>query len=891
MKKSLHFRRNLLLLVLLLPSLWATAQTVRYVAPGGSNTSNNCTLPGSPCSTIGYALSVASPGDIIDLAAGTYTEVNTVAKANLTIQGAGAASTTVRASTNSIQPVFSLNANGITFKNLTLSNAGAMNGGIWANGATSGLTVENVHFTKIGTPTGALAGSQGSGIRFMNTFSGLTVRNCVFSSAYVGTTSGSSGIAAAPGAGSLSNLSIQNSQFQNLFIGFWSPVPVNGLTITGNTFGPMDIEDAFSGSSAIYMGDLVGGIQNVKVENNTFNSCTRGFYINSYSNNGQANSVVYNVEISKNTFTNTIWSSPIRILTSSDATVETLRIDENVINQNIKNDFTDGLAMIDLRQATKSASTQEDNISIRRNCINFTGGPYDKSTWGILLRGKTFKVNILENVLSGGNVGGATPNAPGSSGIVVQTNFEAPFGAMPADARIEVANNYINGFENGLIFYDRETNTPGGIPDGATVRVQQNHLSSNTVAIRSGAGAGIAAPSNWFGGNPSALVSGNVAVSSALSSPVDLDPAACKNGFQPSLIGVTGQTIVIGNQDFTPGTLDGTDLGAACDGSVLRSDFTIRNEAPNPGNYFLQRISVTGPNASRYFIPGLSNLPGTLPYSQYGFTLTYVGSNSVCTTCIDTVVIEVREYMSPSSFTTITHKFAIKAVSKPNPVATLTVSDTSGANNDNFLCAPGTPVRLSAGGGSSFLWNTGESDPQIVARPNSSSSYTVTVTENGCSSTASAQIEVGTAISVNSVIRNTCQGGSTGLINLTVSGGTPAYTFLWSNGTTTEDLSNIAGGSYRVAVSDGRGCKVENTFSVVAAPSPTLAVATPEGVCAGAPLSVSLTPSEAMRINYRLGNGEVVSLSTQDNSSRSVSFSFVPENARSAREVSAGPYR
>ena len=58
----------------------------------------------------------------------------------------------------------------------------------------------------------------------------------------------------------------------------------------------------------------------------------------------------------------------------------------------------------------------------------------------------------------------------------------------------------------------------------------------------------------------------------------------------------------------------------------------------------------------------------------------------------------------------------------------------------------------------------------------------------------------------------------TGSIDITISGGVSSYSFLWSNGSTTEDLSNVLAGTYYLQVSDANSCILLDTF-VITEPS------------------------------------------------------------------------
>lgn len=104
-----------------------------------------------------------------------------------------------------------------------------------------------------------------------------------------------------------------------------------------------------------------------------------------------------------------------------------------------------------------------------------------------------------------------------------------------------------------------------------------------------------------------------------------------------------------------------------------------------------------------------------------------------------------------------------------------------------------------------YIWSNGESTSEIYDL--APGNYRVTVSDAlGCTDWASVDIDDSTPPTIRIDGTNTTCDQDNGQVSTTVSGGTMPYTYRWSNGATTSDLSDVSDGTYRVTVTDANGC-------------------------------------------------------------------------------------
>jgi gliding motility-associated-like protein len=129
-----------------------------------------------------------------------------------------------------------------------------------------------------------------------------------------------------------------------------------------------------------------------------------------------------------------------------------------------------------------------------------------------------------------------------------------------------------------------------------------------------------------------------------------------------------------------------------------------------------------------------------------------------------------------------------------------------------LICDGSAEAVITGGAGPyTFLWNTGATSQVIFPLP--PGTFTVTVTDgNGCTVAASGDVGEPPVIVLDFQVQNQCSGSANASINAT--GGTPPFTYEWSNGATGQHVSGLAQGVWFVTVTDANGCKKDTSVTV-----------------------------------------------------------------------------
>jgi len=135
------------------------------------------------------------------------------------------------------------------------------------------------------------------------------------------------------------------------------------------------------------------------------------------------------------------------------------------------------------------------------------------------------------------------------------------------------------------------------------------------------------------------------------------------------------------------------------------------------------------------------------------------------------------------------------------------VSCFGGSNGYIYVTTFGTQGNVnydwSAGGG------TNEDPGGLIA-----GTYDLVYTDSlGCNNSLSAVVDEPNILAFSETVINENTGGD-GSINVTITGGTPPYNYLWTNSATTQNISGLVAGSYGCTVTDANNCITQTTILV-----------------------------------------------------------------------------
>lgn len=324
---------------------------------------------------------------------------------------------------------------------------------------------------------------------------------------------------------------------------------------------------------------------------------------------------------------------------------------------------------------------------------------------------------------------------------------------------------------------------------------------------------------------------------------------------------------------------------------VTANAFPVVSVSPNTTICSGSNTTLTAGGASTYTwspTTGLSNPSISNPVANPTATTTYVVSaNTSCGLATASVVVDVQSSLTPSisgntsicaggstsltaaggsTYSWSNGSTATSITVSPTTNTTYTLSAMNGSCTGtasiavnvtsnitaaivpgNSTICPGSPMTLTASGGSSYSWSTTETTATINVAPATTTTYSVTVFSGSCSSTASVTLTISNNLTATiNGPTNICAGGSA---TLTTSGGS---TYLWSTTETTNSINVTPTGTttYSVLTSAGT-CTASASVTVNVGANVTASITGTDTICGGS--STTLSASGASNYAWNTG--------------------------------------
>ncbi|OEK07022.1 hypothetical protein BFP71_05025 [Roseivirga misakiensis] len=423
------------------------------------------------------------------------------------------------------------------------------------------------------------------------------------------------------------------------------------------------------------------------------------------------------------------------------------------------------------------------------------------------------------------------------SGGVSPYSFLWSNGALTEDLSGVTAGNYsvVITDANGCTLNDSFTITQPSSPLTKTEAVQQitcNGAADGIINLTVSGGAG-PYTFNWSNGSTAEDLSGLTAGSYTV---VITDNNGCTITdtyaiTDPPVLTLTSSATDVSCFSAGDGAIDITPVGGEGPYTFAWSNGATTEDLSGlgPGNYTINITDSRGCSTNQSFVINepsqlgliystnnvscFGSADGDIDITVSGGTApyTYAWSNSSTGEDLNSLVAgDYTVIVTDANGCTINETITVTEPSAPlsNTATVIDISCFGGSDGSIALNPVGGTAPYT------YSWNTGSTNKDIFGL--SDGSYQVTITDaNGCQIVENYTISMPTALLVSGSQTNVlCNGNAMGTVDLVVSGGTAPYTYSWSNGETTEDISSISAGTYNVTVTDSRGCAINRNFTI-----------------------------------------------------------------------------
>ncbi len=267
-----------------------------------------------------------------------------------------------------------------------------------------------------------------------------------------------------------------------------------------------------------------------------------------------------------------------------------------------------------------------------------------------------------------------------------------------------------------------------------------------------------------------------------------------------------------------------------------------------PYNNGVLNVTTVPPGTTGYFLTGSacgvsvgSVTSDTTWLTRVSATVTATSTPDICSSGIGTVTATPGLGTAPFTYNwpvlgstqqTVTGVFA--------GTYTVQITDANGCfGSANVLVGDtpatfnGTTTVVSCPGGSdgtatanmvpqlgtiTYQWNDPQNQTTQTATGLAAGNYTCTVTSDvGCTGTVNVTVtEIpGMIATITNTVDATCNSGNNGILEVTVTQGTPGYTYSWDNSTSTANIANdLYAGIHVVTVTDQNGCTTTATGTI-----------------------------------------------------------------------------